>query len=80
MNSICPIGLFCKLSENCGDIDQNGLCSPIPERCSLEEETVCGCDNQEYLNECTANTLSITKKNDGRCIKSPKIEVTSEND
>jgi hypothetical protein len=80
MNLGCPIGTFCRLSEDCGGIDRKGFCSRIPESCTLEEQTICGCDNREYLNECTANTLSSTKKNEGRCIKSPTIETAQEDD
>ena len=74
MNDVCPIGLFCKLDQNCGGLDRDGYCARIPESCSQEEETICGCDNKEYLNECFANTLSISTKNIGSCVKKPEIK------
>ena len=80
MNATCPIGFFCKLSDDCGGIDRNGICWPIPERCQEVEEKICGCDNKEYLNECTANILSVTVKNSGSCIKKPTIETSNDND
>lgn len=78
MNSACPINSFCQLGKDCGGIDKIGVCKWIPENCPSSEETICGCDGREYMNECTANVLSVSKKNDGSCIAPPSIEVTSE--
>ncbi len=80
MNAVCPMGKFCKLNDNCGDLDRHGICRNVPQNCSLEEDKICGCDNREYLNECRANTLGITMKNPGSCIKNPILEVQNEDD
>ena len=80
MNLICPIGTYCQRKENCGGIDNDGYCAPIPQNCILDEDLICGCDDKEYLNQCIANTLSVSVKNPGKCIKSPKIETDSDNE
>ncbi|HMO17942.1 MAG TPA: hypothetical protein PKA63_06220 [Oligoflexia bacterium] len=67
----CPINMYCDFGSECGGIDKTGICKRIPEDCSLEEDTVCGCDEKEYQNTCIANTLSVTIKNKGECIKAP---------
>jgi len=52
----CVEGWFCKysLEASCGNGDQTGICTPIPEICTANDDPVCGCDGVIYSNACLA--------------------------
>lgn len=67
--------MYCQMEKGCGGIDSKGRCAPMPSSCPDEEDLICACDNNEYMNECVANTLGLSLKNKGTCLKKPTIEV-----
>lgn len=66
-NYICPPGMFCSLIENCGGIDKDGICQPIPEDCPHDVTPVCGCDGVTYDNSCWAALKQRSIKYQGNC-------------
>ena len=60
----CSEGMFCKKDHGC--IEQ-GACTPVPETCPDIWEPVCGCDKENYPNECYANALGINALGSGTC-------------
>ena len=65
----CPVGMFCKLSDDCGGADKEGVCSPIPETCPKEDALVCTCENREFKSACYANGSGETVAYPGSCIR-----------
>src|SRR5688500_8787547 len=51
---VCDDGLYCDREENCGVMDEQGICRRIPIECTPVDEPVCGCDGEEYANACEA--------------------------
>ena len=69
VENICVAGEFCRrtIKDLCGAADAPGICSPIPELCTMEYVPVCGCDGKTYGNECIANSNSISASYLGEC-------------
>lgn len=65
----CPEGYFCSLGPRCGGIDRKGQCAYQPTECPSDKEVVCGCDDQEYDNECLANGAGVSVAYPGPCLK-----------
>jgi Kazal-type serine protease inhibitor-like protein len=65
----CQQGEFCDfaLDAFCGAADQTGLCRPIPEACTFEFNPVCGCDDRDYGNACSANAAGVSVASQGAC-------------
>jgi hypothetical protein len=65
----CADGLFCSYDESaiCGADDQSGTCQVKPELCIQVFDPVCGCDGQEYSNECMANAAGVSALNKAGC-------------
>ena len=65
----CATGEFCRreMKDLCGAADAPGVCSPIPEICTMDYSPVCGCDGQTYSNECVANSKGISASYEGPC-------------
>ncbi len=65
----CAAGLFClyPIEATCGAADQTGVCTPIPEACTMEYSPVCGCDDKTHSNACQAHAEGISVAREGEC-------------
>lgn len=65
----CDDEEFCNYAEGpgCHVADASGVCEPIPETCSDDENPVCGCDGKTYGNACRANASAVTVDYEGAC-------------
>ena len=64
----CGDGEFCHFPVgDCGDSGAPGECVPIPEICTMQYDPVCGCDGDEYGNECLAYVAAVNVRTDGPC-------------
>lgn len=66
---VCEVGEFCRreIKDICGAADAPGICSPIPEACTMNYDPVCGCDDKIYSNECVANSNQVSAAYTGEC-------------
>jgi len=64
-NGACGEGNFCLL--NAGRCDAPGTCAVLPAFCILDFDPVCGCDGEDYSNECDANLAGISVAGEGEC-------------
>ncbi len=61
------------IEQMCGAGDQEGICSPRPEACALDVDTlvydpVCGCDNQTHGSACIAASAGVSVLHAGECV------------
>lgn len=64
----CLPGEFCLHDDGtCGAADQTGICTRIPQVCTLIYAPVCGCDEQTYGNECEAWAAGVSVVSEGPC-------------
>ncbi|APR85236.1 Kazal-type serine protease inhibitor domain protein [Minicystis rosea] len=59
---LCDAGEFCNFppETQCGNADDQGTCTPIPEACDTLYDPVCACDGNTYPNECQANMAGLS--------------------
>lgn len=56
----CGEGFFCKTPQDMCEEVESGTCHEIPESCEgVEYDFVCGCDDKEYENECSAHEAGV---------------------
>jgi hypothetical protein len=54
-------------TDNCGHVDQSGVCVPRPEGCDDVYSPRCACDGTVYENDCAAYAAGVDISNDGGC-------------
>jgi len=76
-NKDCADDSYCK-KGGCFT-DDIGLCTPKPEKCTLEFNPVCGCNNKTYSNSCFAAAAGQMVQFEGACEEpDPSCETNDE--
>ncbi len=66
----CNKGLFCDHKPGlCKGADVSGKCVKVSKICPSLYKPVCGCDNEDYPNDCERIKAGAQKKHDGKCKK-----------
>ena len=81
----CDSGDFCQLaSGTCQTFAAqfSGTCQTTPVTCQPISSPVCGCDGNDYANECEAHSIGVNVAYAGECITeeptpSPVTDVSS---
>jgi len=60
----CSVNQFCEF-DTCSS--ETGKCIDIPEVCPSLWDPVCGCDGNDYPNDCVRRVSKISKEHDGVC-------------
>lgn len=63
----CPDNSFCKTVTGSCDATAIGICTTIPDACTLEFAPVCGCNGQTYGNACSAEAAGVSVDHQGEC-------------
>ena len=67
--TLCGEGEYCSFAAEatCGWADATGTCEDMPELCGQNYSPVCGCNGNNYSNECMANAAGTSVKQTGDC-------------
>jgi hypothetical protein len=83
----CGAGLYCNFRDgtalapsSCGQADQTGTCSTVPQECPQNSNPVCGCDGKTYDNACKSHTKGVTVAKPGKCSMAAKSSTPEKND
>lgn len=60
---------YCDFDQNCGANDATGVCVARPDACSPVLQPVCGCDGEDYPNECEAYLAGTDIAREGNCAR-----------
>lgn len=64
----CAEGQFCKqVTRICAGADAVGVCTDMPDVCTLVSSPVCGCDDVTYGNPCLADDAGVSVAHFGAC-------------
>jgi hypothetical protein len=64
----CAPGQFCDWDPNsCGLNDEIGNCMDVPMFCGFIFDPHCGCDGNNYSNECLAQSAGVDALKPGDC-------------
>lgn len=68
----CKEDQFCQFATgDCDGEDGNGICIDRAKNCVdglvVGDPPVCGCDNQDYQNDCLRREAGVSKLNEGAC-------------
>ncbi len=65
----CRSDEFCDYGGDaqCGATDKGGSCKPITKMCTRIYLPVCGCDGNNYGNECEAHSHGVSVQHEGQC-------------
>ena len=67
-NASCAEAQFCQFPVGlCGEGTVSGLCMDKPDMCAEVVDPVCGCDGQDYGNECKAWMAGVNVRSKGEC-------------
>ena len=67
---LCLPGTFCKSEAgSCDDPEAVGVCTLIPEMCTLQHSPICGCDGVTYSNECMTDAAGVSIDHFGVCVQ-----------
>lgn len=66
----CALDEYCEYPEDdaCGDSGALGTCMSVPNFCPAIFLPVCGCDGQQYSNDCMANSVGVSVSDDDTCL------------
>ena len=79
----CDSGDFCQLvSGICQTFAAqfSGTCQARPDPCSSNSSPVCGCDGNDYANECEAHSAGVNVAYEGGCITTEEPTASPETD
>ena len=75
----CAGGQFCDHPDNlCGAADGPGVCRDRPDACIEIFDPVCGCDGNDYGNECVAHSAGVDIAHRGECEGGPNCDPNAE--
>jgi hypothetical protein len=72
LGTVCPAGKYCDYEAgSCGHGDVLGTCRAIPDTCTQECTTVCGCNGLAYCNACMAHLDGVDDSAETTCVGAP---------